>query len=118
MFGPELMQAFREFKATWDPEGKMNPGKMIDAFRLDTHLRLGASYNPAQPATHFTFPDDEGSFAAAALRCVGVGKCRRVDGRTMCPSSLATTDREHSTRRRAPLLLATLPGPVITCGRR
>ncbi|HKF35378.1 MAG TPA: FAD-linked oxidase C-terminal domain-containing protein, partial [Ktedonobacteraceae bacterium] len=116
MFGPELMRAFREFKATWDPEGKMNPGKMIDAYRLDEHLRLGASYNPAQPATHFTFPDDEGSFAAAALRCVGVGKCRRVDGGTMCPSYMVTHEEEHSTRGRAHLLFEMLQGQVITGG--
>ena len=116
MFGPELMQAFREFKATWDPEGKMNPGKMIDAYRLDEHLRLGATYNPVQPATHFTFPDDEGSFAAAALRCVGVGKCRRVDGGTMCPSYMVTHEEEHSTRGRAHLLFEMLQGQVITDG--
>src|SRR6266851_4957390 len=113
MFGPELMQAFREFKATWDPEGKMNPGKLIDAYRLDEHLRLGAAYNPAQPATHFTFPDDEGSFAAAALRCVGVGKCRRVDGGTMCPSYMVTHEEEHSTRGRAHLLFELLQGEVL-----
>ena len=116
MFGPELMQAFREFKATWDPEGRMNPGKLIDAYRLDEHLRLGAAYNPAQPATHFTFPDDEGSFAAAALRCVGVGKCRRVDGGTMCPSYMVTHEEEHSTRGRAHLLFEMLRGQVITDG--
>jgi FAD/FMN-containing dehydrogenase/Fe-S oxidoreductase len=116
MFGSELMQAFREFKATWDPEGKMNPGKMIDAYRFDEHLRLGASYNPAQPSTHFTFPDDEGSFAAAALRCVGVGKCRREDGGTMCPSYMVTHDEEHSTRGRAHLLFEMLQGQVISDG--
>ncbi|HEV2581355.1 MAG TPA: FAD-binding and (Fe-S)-binding domain-containing protein, partial [Ktedonobacteraceae bacterium] len=116
MFGPELMQAFREFKAIWDPEGKMNPGKLIDAYPLDEHLRLGASYNPAQPATHFSFADDEGSFAAAALRCVGVGKCRRVDGGTMCPSFMVTHDEEHSTRGRAHLLFEMLQGQVLTDG--
>ena len=34
MFGPELMQAFREFKALWDPDNRMNPGKLIDAVRV------------------------------------------------------------------------------------
>jgi FAD/FMN-containing dehydrogenase/Fe-S oxidoreductase len=116
MFGPELMQAFREFKAIWDPEGKMNPGKMIDAYPLDEHLRLGASYNPAQLSTHFAFHDDEGSFAAAALRCVGVGKCRREHGGTMCPSYMVTHDEEHSTRGRAHLLFEMLQGQVITGG--
>jgi FAD/FMN-containing dehydrogenase/Fe-S oxidoreductase len=116
MYGPELMQAFREFKAIWDPDGQMNPGKVVDPYRLDEHLRLGTAYNPAQPETHFKFPDDEGSFAAAALRCVGVGKCRRMDGGTMCPSYMVTREEEHSTRGRARLLFEMLQGEVLTDG--
>jgi FAD/FMN-containing dehydrogenase/Fe-S oxidoreductase len=116
MYGPELMQAFREFKAIWDPDGQMNPGKVVDPYRLDEHLRLGTTYNPAQPKTHFKFPDDEGSFAAAALRCVAVGKCRRMDGGTMCPSYMVTSEEEHSTRGRAHLLFEMLQGEVLTDG--
>ncbi len=104
MFGPELMQAFREFKSLWDPDWKMNPGKLIEPYRLDENLRLGAGYDPWQPETHFKFPDDHGSLAAATLRCVGVGKCRRDSGGVMCPSFRATRDEEHSTRGRAHLL--------------
>ncbi|MGO9403668.1 MAG: FAD-binding and (Fe-S)-binding domain-containing protein [Terriglobales bacterium] len=104
MFGPELMQAFREFKSLWDPDWKMNPGKLIEPYRLDENLRLGAGYDPWQPETHFKFPDDHGSLAAATLRCVGVGKCRRDSGGVMCPSFRATHDEEHSTRGRAHLL--------------
>ncbi|HEX6160591.1 MAG TPA: FAD-binding oxidoreductase, partial [Thermoanaerobaculia bacterium] len=55
MFGPELMQAFREFKRLWDPEWKMNPGKLIDPYRLDENLRLGADHAPWNPKTHFQF---------------------------------------------------------------
>src|SRR5712692_5629442 len=110
MYGPELMQAFRAFKTIWDPDGKMNPGKVVDAYLLDENLRLGSAYNPAHPETHFKFPDDEGSFAASALRCVGVGKCRRMDGGTMCPSYMVTREEEHSTRGRARLLFEMLQG--------
>ena len=85
MYGPELVQAFREFKAIWDPSWKMNPGKAIDAYGETAHLRLGTDYNPPQLLTHFKFPDDDGSFARAALRCVGVGKCRRHEGRHHVP---------------------------------
>jgi FAD/FMN-containing dehydrogenase len=53
MYGPELMQAFREFKAIWDPDGKMNPGKVVDVYRPDQNLRLGVDYRPWNPATHF-----------------------------------------------------------------
>ena len=77
MFGSELIQAFREFKSIWDPDWKMNPGKVVDAYRVDDNLRLGVRYDPWIPETHFKFPDDHGSFASAALRCVGIGNCRR-----------------------------------------
>jgi FAD/FMN-containing dehydrogenase/Fe-S oxidoreductase len=104
MFGPELVQAFREFKAIWDPDWKMNPGKIVEPYRLDENLRLGAGYRPWEPATHFQFPDDNGSLAHATLRCVGVGKCRNYEGGVMCPSFRATREEEHSTRGRAHLL--------------
>ena len=116
MFGPELMQAFREFKSIWDPDWKMNPGKLIEPYRLDENLRLGASYAPWQPETHFKFPDDHGSLASATLRCVGVGKCRRDAGGVMCPSYRVTRDEEHSTRGRAHLLWEMTKRDVIRDG--
>ncbi|MFZ0480380.1 MAG: FAD-linked oxidase C-terminal domain-containing protein [Terriglobales bacterium] len=118
MFGPELMQAFREFKSLWDPGWKMNPGKLIDPFRLDENLRLGPNYDPWQPETHFKFPDDHGSLASATLRCVGVGKCRRDEGGVMCPSYRVTRDEEHSTRGRAHLLWEMTNGYVAPASRR
>ena len=113
MFGPELMQAFREFKSAWDPDWKMNPGKLIEPYKLDENLRLGADYAPWEPATHFRFPDDHGSLASATLRCVGVGKCRREEGGLMCPSYRATREEEHSTRGRAHLLWEMTQGEII-----
>jgi FAD/FMN-containing dehydrogenase/Fe-S oxidoreductase len=104
MFGPELIQAFRDFKSAWDPDWKMNPGKLIDPNKLDENLRLGAAYAPWEPKTNFQFLADHGSLAQATLRCVGVGKCRREEGGVMCPSYRATHDEEHSTRGRAHLL--------------
>jgi FAD/FMN-containing dehydrogenase/Fe-S oxidoreductase len=113
MFGEELIQAFRDFKAIWDPDWRMNPGKVVDAYRPDQNLRLGTDYRPWNPPTHFQFPEDHGSFAKAALRCVGVGKCRRLDGGTMCPSFMVTREEEHATRGRARLLFEMLQGDVI-----
>ena len=104
MFGNELMQAFRDFKDIWDPDNKMNPGKIINAHKADEDLRFGANYNPWEPKTYFKFPDDGGSFARATERCVGVGKCRRDEGGTMCPSYMATREEMHSTRGRTHLL--------------
>ena len=116
MFGPDLMQAFREFKSLWDPAWKMNPGKLIEPYRLDENLRLGSGYDPWEPLTTFKFPDDYGSLASATMRCVGVAKCRREEGGVMCPSYRVTRDEQHSTRGRAHLLWEMTKGEVIKDG--
>ena len=116
MFGPELMQAFREFKRIWDPHWKMNPGKVIDADPVDANLRLGTHYSPPNPKTHFRYPDDQWTFARAALRCVGVGDCRKKSGQTMCPSYQVTHEEEHCTRGRARLLWEMLNGRELKHG--
>lgn len=116
MFGDELVQAFGEFKAIWDPEGKMNPGKIVDPYPVDVNLRVGPEYRPAEPATHFRFPGDDGSFARGVLRCVGVGECRREEGGTMCPSYMVTREEMHSTRGRSRLLFEMLQGEYLHDG--
>jgi FAD/FMN-containing dehydrogenase/Fe-S oxidoreductase len=113
MFGEELMQAFRAFKHIFDPTNRMNPGKLIDAHQPHEDLRLGADYKPWQPKTHFAYAEDNGSFAAANLRCVGVGACRKTDVGTMCPSFMATGEELHSTRGRAHLLWELMQGEVL-----
>ena len=116
LYGPELMEAFRRFKRIWDPDWKMNPGKVINARPFTADLRLGTRYNPARPKTWFSYPEDQWDFSRAALRCVGVGKCRRHEGGTMCPSYMVTREERHSTRGRAHLLFEMLQGDVITDG--
>jgi Fe-S oxidoreductase len=116
MFGPDLVQAFREFKALWDPDWKMNPGKVVEPYRLDENLRPGIDAPVVVCPTHFQFPDDNGDLALATLRCVGVGKCRRDEGGVMCPSFRATRDEEHSTRGRAHLLWEMTRGDVLRDG--
>ena len=87
MYGPELIGAFREFKRIWDPDGRMNPGKVVDPYPITSNLRLGPSYRPPKLKTWFDFAE-VGGFPGAAERCVGVGICRRTDtqGEVMCPS--------------------------------
>ena len=116
MFGPDILEAFKEFKELWDPARRMNPGKVVDACLPDDNLRLGESYSPWQPATHYAFPDDEGSFSRATLRCVGVGKCRRTHDAFMCPSFLVTREEKHTTRGRAHALFEMFRGDFITDG--
>ena len=76
----------------------MNPGKVVDPYRADENLRLGTGYDPRPVETRMFFADDEGDFSRAALRCVGVGECRKRHG-TMCPSYKVT--RRRSTARAA-----------------
>ncbi len=114
MFGTDLVTAFGRLKAVFDPGNRMNPGKVVAPYRLDENLRLGAGWAPADPQDlHFRFPDDGGSFAQAANRCVGVGRCRQhttSGGQVMCPSYQVTGEEEHSTRGRARLLFEMLDG--------
>ena len=116
MFGPELMKAFAQFKSAWDPANGMNPHKVIDAYLPTENLRLGVDYKPLDPPTHFQFPDDNGSFAQAAQRCIGVGSCRKSDSGAMCPSYMVTLEEEHSTRGRAHMLFELLQGEVLREG--
>jgi Fe-S oxidoreductase len=115
MFGPELVEAFREFKSIWDPEWKMNPGKVVDPYRITENLRLGTDYRPPQVDAHFSYPDDSGSFAHATTRCVGIGKCRRMEptGGVMCPSYMVTREEKHTTRGRARILWEMLNGDEL-----
>lgn len=114
MFGPELIEAMRELKAIFDPFGKMNPGKIVDPYPIVDHMRLWPDYEPARPKTHFRYPDDNGQFSRATLRCVGVGRCRRKEGDgdhdVMCPSYMVTLEEKHSTRGRAHLLWEMIRG--------
>jgi len=114
MFGSEIVKAFAEFKDIWDPLNRMNPGKVVRPFKNTQNLRLGTQYAPWEPKTLFHFPEDHGAFSRAALRCVGVGLCRREGGGVMCPSYQVTHDEKHSTRGRAHLLFEMLRGETVT----
>ncbi|HJU24841.1 MAG TPA: FAD-binding and (Fe-S)-binding domain-containing protein [Casimicrobiaceae bacterium] len=116
MFGEKLVQAFGEFKAIFDPNAKMNPGKVVDPYLPTQNLRLGENYAPKQPVTFFKYPKDQGVFTRAALRCVGVGNCRQHHHQTMCPSYRVTMEEKHSTRGRSRLLFEMLRGDALKGG--
>ena len=111
MFGSELIEAFHDYKAAWDPTGHMNPGKVLDARPLDADLHYGPTYREVTLSpTRFPFHLDHASLQIATERCVGVGRCRRDDTGVMCPSFRATRDEKHSTRGRARLLVEMFQG--------
>jgi FAD/FMN-containing dehydrogenase/Fe-S oxidoreductase len=110
MFGNAVVEAFGQLKAIFDPDDRMNPGKVVAPYRLDEDLRLGTTWAPRSDDTYFGFPDDDGRFDRAVMRCVGVGKCRHGSGGVMCPSYMVTREEEHSTRGRSRLLFEMLEG--------
>ncbi len=110
MFGPKIYDAFRQVKQTFDPDGIMNPGKIIDTPPLTENLRYGPEYKTIPITTQLDFSDQDG-FEGAIDMCNGMGACRKQDG-TMCPSFMATRDEEHSTRGRANLLRAAISGSL------
>jgi FAD/FMN-containing dehydrogenase/Fe-S oxidoreductase len=116
MYGPEMIRAFEEFKSIWDPDWKMNPGKVVRPYDPTENLRLGSHYDPPTLHTHFRFPADKDNLGRVTVRCVGVGECRRAIGGTMCPSYRVTHEEMHSTRGRAHLLFEMLRGDPMEGG--
>lgn len=112
IFGPRLYQAMREFKAIFDPNGVMNPGKKVDAPPMTENLRLGPKYQPLQIKTHLDF-SREGGFMAAVEMCNGAAVCRKLKAGTMCPSYMATKDENDTTRARANALRNALAGNIF-----
>ncbi|MGV4887829.1 FAD-binding and (Fe-S)-binding domain-containing protein [Streptomyces viridosporus] len=118
MYGPEVIALFEEFKNIWDPDNGLNPGMIVHPLPLDGNLRVSPHRTPLPLVTVFPFHADDGDFAKATRRCVGVGKCRSAAhrGDVMCPSYRVTLDEKDSTRGRARLLYEMTQGEVITDG--
>ncbi len=108
-FGPTLYRAFKELKTACDPQGIMNPGKIVNAPPMTENLRFGASYRARQVRTYFTY-SREGGFDRAIEMCNGAAVCKKKLEGTMCPSFMVTLEEEHSTRGRANALRAAING--------
>jgi FAD/FMN-containing dehydrogenase/Fe-S oxidoreductase len=115
MFGPELYEAFRTIKHTFDPEGLFNPGKIVDAPPLTSNLRYGAGYKTPAPAAFFDYAD-YGGLGGAVEMCSGLGVCRKTIEGTMCPSYMATREEKDSTRGRANVLRLAMAGRLGESG--
>ena len=113
IFGPELYGAMRELKSIFDPNGLMNPGKIVDAPPMTENLRYGPKYNPIQIKTHIDF-SREGGFMGAVEMCNGAAVCRKLKAGTMCPSYMATKDENDTTRGRANALRNALDSRVLS----
>jgi len=110
VFGDTLYAAMQETKRLFDPQNRMNPGKIVDAPAMTDHLR-DAARPPAPTLTTRLRFDAPGGIRGAADRCMNIGLCRKASTGVMCPSYMATREEEHSTRGRANALLHALSMP-------
>ena len=113
IYGAEINAAFRLLKNAADPQGLLNPGKIVSPPPMDANLRYDADYR-ARPFTLAPVLDfsAQGGLVNAIEQCNGAGVCRKFDG-TMCPSFQATREESHATRGRANLLRAMISGRKI-----
>ena len=111
LYGDEIMAAFAELKAAFDPEGLLNPGVILAPAGVIENLRFGADYRTvATWRPHLSYAA-EGGFEAAVEKCFGAGLCKKATG-SMCPPAAASRDEAHTTRARANVLQAILCGAV------
>ncbi|MCH2136250.1 MAG: FAD-binding protein [Phycisphaerales bacterium] len=114
LYGPRVIDAMRAVKQLFDPEGRLNPGVIVEAPDLLEALRIdceGACDPPSGPTGYHW--RDEGSFEQAAKGCNGQGHCRRDGAGAMCPSYRVTRDERHSTRGRGNALRLAVTGQVV-----
>lgn len=110
MYGPEIMDLHRRVKQAWDPDGRMNPGKIVPPVQaMSDNLRFGEGYAASPPADTW-FAYEEGDWATAVEKCNGMAICRKLDAGTMCPSFMVTLEEQHSTRGRANALREAMRG--------
>ncbi|MET9019303.1 FAD-binding and (Fe-S)-binding domain-containing protein [Actinopolymorpha sp. NPDC004070] len=116
MYPPAILGAFEDFRSAWDPDGLMNPKRIVSPAKLDEDLRVFVAPPTIRADTTLAFAHDEDGFFGATRRCMGVGKCLSADGGVMCPSYRATREEKHSTRGRARLLFEMANGEVVKDG--
>ena len=113
MFGAEVVRAFEEVKDAFDPESRLNPGKIVRPPRMDdrTLFRYPPGYRTREPDTVLDWSEWQG-FARAVEMCNNNGACRKLDPGVMCPSFRVTGDEQHVTRGRANTLRLALSGQL------
>ncbi len=111
--GAQIVSAFKEVKQSFDPDGRFNPGKIVDPRRMDEReiMRYPARYQPQQRADALDW-SDWGGFYRATEMCNNNGACRKNDAAVMCPSYRVTHDEKHATRGRANSLRLALTGQL------
>ncbi|WP_407518530.1 FAD-binding and (Fe-S)-binding domain-containing protein [Methylobacterium oryzisoli] len=114
LFGPVLASAFETVKDAFDPDNRLNPGKIVRPLRMDDRglMRFGPDYAVTQPAAPVLDWSEWGGFGGAVEMCNNNGTCRKLAGGAMCPSYRVTRDEQHLTRGRANSLRLAMSGQL------
>src|SRR6195952_1965677 len=117
MFGPRIIADFREIKHRFDPDNALNPGKIVDAPKMDDRalFRYPPDYRIDELKTRLdwsVYPGAGGGFQGAVEMCNNNGACRKLEGGVMCPSYRATRDEKDVTRGRANTLRLAISGQL------
>jgi FAD/FMN-containing dehydrogenase/Fe-S oxidoreductase len=114
MFGARLTRAFEQVKDAFDPENRLNPGKIVRPYRMDDPdlMRFQPGYAVRQPAKPALDWSDWGWLGGAVEMCNNNGTCRKLAGGAMCPSYRVTKDEKHLTRGRANTLRLAISGQL------
>ncbi len=114
LFGPILTGAFETVKDAFDPENRLNPGKIVRPLTMDDRslFRFKPDYAVTQPIQTALDWSDWGGFGAAVEMCNNNGTCRKLAGGAMCPSYRATREEQHLTRGRANSLRLAISGQL------
>jgi FAD/FMN-containing dehydrogenase/Fe-S oxidoreductase len=117
MFGERIIADFREIKQRFDPDHVLNPGKIVDAPKMDDRslFRYSPEYRVADFKTALdwsAYPGAGGGFQGAVEMCNNNGACRKLEAGVMCPSYRATRDEKDVTRGRANTLRLAISGQL------
>lgn len=117
MFGARIVRDFEEVKERFDPQGILNPGKIVHPPKMDDRslFRFKPDYQVADFKTVLdwsSWPGAGGGFQGAVEMCNNNGACRKLEGGAMCPSYRATRNEKDVTRGRANTLRLAISGQL------
>ncbi|WP_316168499.1 MULTISPECIES: FAD-binding and (Fe-S)-binding domain-containing protein [unclassified Bradyrhizobium] len=117
MFGARIVADFKEVKQRFDPDGVLNPGRIVDPPKMDDRalFRYPPDYRVGELKTVLdwsTYPGQGRGFQGAVEMCNNNGACRKLEGGVMCPSYRATREEKDVTRGRANTLRLAISGQL------
>jgi FAD/FMN-containing dehydrogenase/Fe-S oxidoreductase len=117
MYGRPLVALFEEVKDRFDPQARLNPGKIVRPEKMDDRslFRFPPTYRvpPIETALDWSGHIGQGGgFQGAVEMCNNNGACRKLQGGVMCPSYRVTRNERDATRGRANSLRLAISGQL------